>query len=169
MEEEKLRRVGTFLIHPINQYHLQDTLLCISNICAEGEGKIQCVLDLDLLPSIVEQLRKGMCQKEAAWCVDNIILKGNKKQVIQLLESGAVRSLLALLDGHSEDQEISGCVLLGLRALFKRINKTSSIELYQALIDNIGWDSITKLEGYENVGLWYEIAEFKEAFLSVGN
>lgn len=58
----------------------------LSNITAGNKHQVQAVIDANLLPMIIDQLRKGefQTQKEAAWAISNLTISGTKQQVSQI-------------------------------------------------------------------------------------
>jgi importin subunit alpha-4/3 len=72
----------------------------LSNITAGNQAQVQAVIDAGLLPKIIENLSKGefQTQKEAAWAISNLTISGNKDQVAQLIEAGAISPFCDLLN-----------------------------------------------------------------------
>lgn len=64
-----------------------------------NQSQVQAVIDAALLPKIIENLSKGefQTQKEAAWAISNLTISGNKDQVAQLIDDGAIPPFCDLL------------------------------------------------------------------------
>lgn len=71
----------------------------LSNITAGNQAQVQAVIDAGLLPKIIENLSKGefQTQKEAAWAISNLTISGNREQVAQLIQDGAIPPFCDLL------------------------------------------------------------------------
>lgn len=71
----------------------------LSNITAGNQSQVQAVIDAGLLPKVIENLKHGdfHTQKEAAWAISNLTISGNREQVAQLINDGAVPPFCDLL------------------------------------------------------------------------
>ena len=89
------------LCHPKEKIR-KEAVWFLSNITAGVQSQVQAVIDAGLLPQIIENLRKGefQTQKEAAWAISNLTISGNKDQVAQLIQAGAIPPFCDLLRCH---------------------------------------------------------------------
>jgi hypothetical protein len=169
LNEKELQQVGSFFEEIQSLLLFQRSLWIIANICSEGSKNIQLIFDADLLPTIVEQLRFGdvECQIEAARFVANAMNSGRSKQIIQLLNSGAVHSFYTLLGRRPEVPEIRKNVFCGFFCMLQDLNRASyntGMKLYRALMGNFTWASILRLKDCEHEDLREEILSFEILF-----
>lgn len=62
---------------------MKEAVWFLSNITAGNKHQVQAVIEANLLPMIIDHLRKGefQTQKEAAWAISNLTISGTKEQV----------------------------------------------------------------------------------------
>jgi hypothetical protein len=96
-----LTHFPALLSHPKEKIR-KEAVWFLSNITAGVQSQVQAVIDAGLLPKIIENLSKGefQTQKEAAWAISNLTISGNKEQVAQLIQAGAIPPFCELLRCH---------------------------------------------------------------------
>lgn len=102
--KEKIRKEAVWFLSNItagNRPRIFSLVEQLSNIIVVlgNQSQVQAVIDAALLPKIIENLTKGefQTQKEAAWAISNLTISGNKDQVAQLIEDGAIPPFCDLL------------------------------------------------------------------------
>lgn len=71
----------------------------LSNITAGNREQIQAVINANILPPLIQMLnhRDFKVRKEAAWAITNATTGGNPKQIMYIVEAGAVPPLCEFL------------------------------------------------------------------------
>ena len=86
-----LRQLQALLSSPKDGIR-KEACWAISNITSGTKDQIQCVLDANIVPPLVELLKNAELdiKKEAAWAISNLTISGNKTQVAYLVTQGVI-------------------------------------------------------------------------------
>ena len=136
-----LTHFPALLSHPKEKIR-KEAVWFLSNITAGVQSQVQAVIDAGLLPKIIENLSKGefQTQKEAAWAISNLTISGNKEQVAQLIQAGAIPPFCELLRCH-DTQVINVSFLTFNIETFKKL----TFSLIQVILDGI--NNMLKMAG----------------------
>lgn len=176
-----LAHFPALLSHPKEKIR-KEAVWFLSNITAGVQSQVQAVIDAGLLPKIIENLSKGefQTQKEAAWAISNLTISGNKEQVANLIQAGAIPPFCELLRCHDTQViNVSGHTLRdqfsvandffhGFQVILDGINNMLKMagphaEQIANLIEECdGLSKIEDLQNHENVEIYklaYDIIE----------
>ncbi|XP_050069581.1 importin subunit alpha-3 [Anopheles maculipalpis] len=137
----------------------------LSNITAGNQSQVQAVIDAGLLPKVIENLKHGdfHTQKEAAWAISNLTISGNREQVAQLINDGAVQPFCDLL--MCQDCQVINVVLDGINNMLKLAGPHA--EHVANLIEECdGVSKIEVLQNHENVEIYKLAYDIIEQFFS---
>lgn len=75
-----------FRIYSYKIFISKEAVWFLSNITAGNKHQVQAVIEANLLPMVIDHLRKGefQTQKEAAWAISNLTISGTKEQVCKV-------------------------------------------------------------------------------------
>eukprot|EP01084_Bolivina_argentea_P020554 38214_1 len=94
----------------------------ISNIIAENKEHIECVINANLIPSIIHELNteKLAISRGALWVIDNITCMGTDEQIEFLVNQGVIESLCRCFD--STIVKSNKYLILALECIDKILN-----------------------------------------------
>ncbi|CAO1398039.1 unnamed protein product [Diamesa serratosioi] len=152
------------LCHPKEKIR-KEAVWFLSNITAGVQSQVQAVIDAGLLPQIIENLRKGefQTQKEAAWAISNLTISGNKDQVAQLIQAGAIPPFCDLLRCH--DTQVINVILDGINNMLRMAGPHAE-QIANLIEECDGLAKIEDLQNHENVEIYKLAYDIIEQFFS---
>eukprot|EP01155_Anaeramoeba_flamelloides_P009803 Anaeramoba_flamelloidesa2130_45.p1 GENE.a2130_45~~a2130_45.p1 ORF type:complete len:506 (+),score=86.84 a2130_45:62-1579(+) len=140
--------------NPLNRKEVCWTL---SNICAGSPEQIQAVIDQKFVPLVIEILKKDTyaVRKEAAWTISNLVYMGNVKQMIYLINNGAIDIFCDLLS-LNDVKILNSCLesltkILKLGDFFAKMSENQVNRCAQKIDEVGGIKKIDLLYKHQNV------------------
>ncbi len=129
----------------------KETCWLMSNVCSGTQAQLQAVLDVGIVPLLVSQVVQGEREvaDEACWALSNAATTGSRRQVHELVESGAIGALRHVLQRNAEySVRIMGVAVQGLESIL-RSEPPSECQLpsshYKALMEAAGVPEVLRL------------------------
>lgn len=139
-----------------------------SNIAAGTESQMTLVLQTPgLLQSVLEQLSSAAefdVRKEAAWVVSNLATGGKERQLMQLVDGGAIKPLCDLLD--LGDTKVTTLAMESLEAILKALSKCPTRNIVQMMDEAGGIDKIEALQEHEVDAVYRKAVSMIEEYFS---
>jgi importin subunit alpha-2 len=123
----------------------------ISNITAGQPNQIQAVIDMCLIPPLVQIMVKGeyKAQKEAVWAITNLTAGGTQEQIIYTVQAQAMKPLCDLL--VVKDAKIVQVILDAILNILNVAGKIDQQEQVCVMIEECeGLDKIENLQQHNN-------------------
>jgi len=140
----------------------------ISNITAGNQQQVQCVIDANAFPVIIDLLDRGdyKTRKECLWIVANAASGGSNDQISYIVSQGAIPPLCDLLTVM--DAKIVQVALSGLENIL-RFGETGAKETgtnpYAVQIEECyGLDKIEFLQSHENLEIYQKAFDIIERY-----
>lgn len=141
----------------------------LSNIAAGTPQQMQQLFAVpELLPMVLQCLSDSAewdVRKEAAWVVSNISTSGKQQHIVHLVERGAIKPLVDLMEVG--DVKIVMLALEALEAILSIAEgmASSTVAQYAQLIDEAGGvDLLEKLQEHENSKVYQKAVDIIEKY-----
>eukprot|EP01112_Ceratiomyxa_fruticulosa_P015557 TRINITY_DN4585_c0_g1_i1.p1 TRINITY_DN4585_c0_g1~~TRINITY_DN4585_c0_g1_i1.p1 ORF type:complete len:534 (-),score=120.75 TRINITY_DN4585_c0_g1_i1:221-1822(-) len=142
----------------------------VSNISAGNQAQIQAVIDNNIIPLLVLLMQGSEfdVRKEACWAISNATSGGSIKQIRRLVDDGAVKVLVDILD--TSDSNIIMVALEGISNILKA--GSQSIKLggtnpYCIIVEEAeGIDKIERLQESATTKVYQKAVEILETYFN---
>jgi len=151
---------------------MREACWVVSNLTAEGPGRIQDVMDAHLIPSIVNLIKSSLIpekeqgtekdtksarhkkyekdmHKQAIWALCNAADDANNNQLRYLIDQGVVECMCSMLVASSSDPDILLKILAGLKTLLL-FDKRTSPSCTRSVEWCSGLDKVKALQQHES-------------------
>lgn len=156
---------ASLLLRNVKRGIRKETCWTLSNIAAGNSRQIAVLTSSDdVLKQVINATEHDEwdVRKEAAWVISNVCTGGNAQHVKKLVDLGALKSLVSLL-------EVSDTTVIGvaLDAIHAVLTKASPDWEYDLLLDELeGVEKIENLQSHKDEGIYNKSVKIIDDFFS---
>jgi importin subunit alpha-2 len=146
---------------------VKEAMWLTSNVAAGTKEQIQSIIDIQLIPLVIEVMKKGdfKSQFESCWVINNITSGGTVDQILQLCQNDVIGALCECL--KSKDTRMICLVLDAMCNILVAADKSGQLEPATIAVEECGGlDKIEQLQNHENEDVYRKALSVIEKFFA---